>query len=51
MLYDHFTDERLDSSIWQFCNMTTPCLEMPHHVGDSCLALPEHDCGMKGIAC
>ena len=48
MLYDHFTDERLDSSIWQFCNMTTPCLEMPHHVGDSCLALPEHDMWNEG---
>ena len=48
MLYDHFTDEGLNLSIWQFCNMTTPCLEMPYHVGNSCIALPEHDIWNEG---
>lgn len=48
MLQDHFTQEQLDCSIWQFCNMTSPCLEIPYHVGDSYLALPEHDIWNEG---
>lgn len=43
MLQDHFTQKKLNPSIWQFCNMTSPSLEVPYPVGDSCLALPEHD--------
>ena len=48
MYYDHFTQERLDSDLWQFVNMTSPSLAMPYHVGDSCLALPEHDMWNEG---
>ena len=43
MYYDHFTQERLDSDLWQFVNMTSPSLAMQYHVGDSCLVLPDHD--------
>ena len=48
MLQDHFTDKKLNPSIWQFCNMTTPCLEVPYHSGDSYIALPEHDMWNEG---
>ena len=48
MLQDHFTDKKLNPLIWQFCNMTTPCLEVPYHSGDSYIALPEHDMWNEG---
>ena len=48
MLQDHYSNKQLDPSLWQFCNMTTPCLEVPHLVGDSCIALPEHDMWNEG---
>ncbi len=40
---DHFTEESLQPEHWVFCNMTSPCTEAAKHVGDSVLALPEHD--------
>lgn len=40
---DHFTGKALNGEHWLFCNMTSPCIEVPKRMGDSRLALPEHD--------
>lgn len=48
MRCDHFTGEKLDASLWQFCNMTSPSLAVPRHTEDSVLALPEHDMWNEG---
>lgn len=45
---DHFTSEVLDQKNWLFCNMSTPCCEIPKHVGDSMLYLPEHQMWNEG---
>ena len=42
-MQDHFTAPTLDTSLWSYYNMTTPCYMAPKRQGDSLLCLPEAD--------